>query len=417
MRQSRSQLVLLLAAASPAFAFPALNQPLDVLGPLLDSLTGDALAAFKTCGAALANPPFDAKAQYVSTTGFHKFKAPGPNDHRGPCPGLNAMANHGYLPHNGQPTLVDFVLGTKAAFGMCEDLSLILAAYGGLFDGILAAWSIGGGFHTGIGGSHNNYETDSSPLRGDLDQYGSNTDLVMSQFHTLYNMQPDAATANYDLSVMAAFRAVRLNESIAKNPRFTYLPFSGVAVSQAAYSFIYRFMSNKTAEHPAGVLNKSVLKSFMSITGPENNLTWTPGHERFPDNWYRRNDGDLYGLLGLVSDFGPISRATGGASNRAGCNTGTVNSFQLIDVASMTNGTYTDDQAAANPLCFAIAYANSQLTIPAASNVVQELLLPIQNLLGCVTVPGLNESVYDACPGYSVYGGPTGRVAAGAIQN
>jgi hypothetical protein len=30
------------------------------------------------------------------------WTAPGPNDARGPCPGLNTLANHGYLPSNGR---------------------------------------------------------------------------------------------------------------------------------------------------------------------------------------------------------------------------------------------------------------------------------------------------------------------------
>ncbi|KAI0379379.1 Cloroperoxidase [Hypomontagnella monticulosa] len=30
------------------------------------------------------------------------WKAPGPNDFRGPCPMLNTLANHGFLPHNGR---------------------------------------------------------------------------------------------------------------------------------------------------------------------------------------------------------------------------------------------------------------------------------------------------------------------------
>ena len=44
---------------------------------------------------------FDPTAQHVSTTGEHTWVAPGAGDQRGPCPGLNALANHGYLPHNG----------------------------------------------------------------------------------------------------------------------------------------------------------------------------------------------------------------------------------------------------------------------------------------------------------------------------
>jgi len=101
------------------------------------------------------------------------------------------------------------------------------------------------------------------------------------------DLQPDAATANYNLDVLRDFRVKRFQESIDKNPyfackpapcqlnasnaRLTHLPpdqpFTGMAVSQAAFTFIYRFMANKSAENPEGILNKATLKSFYSITG------------------------------------------------------------------------------------------------------------------------------------------------------
>ena len=50
---------------------------------------------------------FDPQDQFVDvrpgTT--HQFIAPGPNDKRGPCPGLNAAANHGFLPRSGITTI------------------------------------------------------------------------------------------------------------------------------------------------------------------------------------------------------------------------------------------------------------------------------------------------------------------------
>ncbi|KAG9382426.1 Peroxidase-2 domain containing protein [Pyrenophora tritici-repentis] len=41
-------------------------------------------------------PIFNARAQYVNVSrgSGHEYVAPGPNDLRGPCPGLNALANH-----------------------------------------------------------------------------------------------------------------------------------------------------------------------------------------------------------------------------------------------------------------------------------------------------------------------------------
>ena len=55
---------------------------------------------------------FDPTSQHVSTTGKYSWVAPASSDQRGPCPGLNALANHGYLPHNGVadiPTIISAV--------------------------------------------------------------------------------------------------------------------------------------------------------------------------------------------------------------------------------------------------------------------------------------------------------------------
>ena len=60
----------------------------------------------------LLPPTFDASQQYVSTTGQYAYVPPKSSDLRGPCPGLNAMANHGYIPHNGVATISQFVQGT-----------------------------------------------------------------------------------------------------------------------------------------------------------------------------------------------------------------------------------------------------------------------------------------------------------------
>lgn len=50
---------------------------------------------------------FDPNDQYVDVTpgSEHEFQSPGPNDKRGPCPGLNAAANHGFLPRSGITTI------------------------------------------------------------------------------------------------------------------------------------------------------------------------------------------------------------------------------------------------------------------------------------------------------------------------
>ena len=80
--------------------------------------TIEAQAKTRRAGTPLA-PGFSASQQYVSTTGANAFVPPGPNDLRGPCPGLNAMANHAYIPHNGVATISEFIQGTYDGTDAC----------------------------------------------------------------------------------------------------------------------------------------------------------------------------------------------------------------------------------------------------------------------------------------------------------
>ena len=132
-------LLLLALSATHVFAFPSMLSEAFISRRNAEHVSIDSpcphmneLAKRQAPG---VTPPFDPSQQYVSTTGEHAFVAPGPTDQRGPClsflshrylpltnlwsgPGLNAMANHGYLPHNGVGSMQDFIDGTQAAFGM-----------------------------------------------------------------------------------------------------------------------------------------------------------------------------------------------------------------------------------------------------------------------------------------------------------
>lgn len=48
----------------------------------------------------------------------YEFQEPGPDDSRGPCPGLNLLANYGYLPRDGHVTLAEVVNATAVGFNM-----------------------------------------------------------------------------------------------------------------------------------------------------------------------------------------------------------------------------------------------------------------------------------------------------------
>lgn len=56
------------------------------------------------------------------------FVAPGQTDQRGPCPGMNTLANHGYLPRNGIVNAGQVFEATARVFNMATDLAAVLIA-------------------------------------------------------------------------------------------------------------------------------------------------------------------------------------------------------------------------------------------------------------------------------------------------
>jgi hypothetical protein len=86
-------------------AFPTLNTD------NLDGLTPESLdAAIKSVEEFKKDKRFLVDLNKpIDITGKHVFKTPGQNDQRGPCPGLNALANHGYISRNGVTSFAEVV--------------------------------------------------------------------------------------------------------------------------------------------------------------------------------------------------------------------------------------------------------------------------------------------------------------------
>lgn len=289
----------LAALASLTYAFPAGIIERVASDPNLQARANAILQTRGTeNGDAPALPETFNENQLIDVSGEHAWVAPGPDDNRGPCPGLNAFANHGFLPHDGYATITQFLDATMTVVGMGPLLASFLAVLGASIDGSGTAWSIGGtpksvpegltnlvGTGNGISGSHNKYESDASPTRPDLYQDGNNYKVNVDQFQEMVDAASAAGTDNFNIPFLTDFRSQRFQRQIDTNPYFFNGPFTGVLVQPAAYTFIYRFMANHTAEAPYGILDLDVLKSWFSITGDSGSFEWTEGHERIPDNW------------------------------------------------------------------------------------------------------------------------------------
>ena len=278
------------------------------------------------------------------------------------------------------------------------DLAGFLAVLGAALDGdLISSWSIGGPNPAVIGngliGSHNKYESDASPMRPDLFEYGNNYEVRLEQFQAFYDMQKDVSNAdsNYNLELLQEFRSQRFDQSIQNNPYFFNGPFSGVAVQPAAYTFIYRFMGNKSAEHPEGQLTKEVLKSFFGVTeNSDGSLSGGEGQERIPDNWYKRAVGAEYTIpffiLDLLQEAGVYPKFLD-----IGGNTGTTNTFTGVDVTNLTGGVYNTQSLLQgnNLFCFAYQFAQQgqvdlvdsllETLAPDAANAILALGCPVSH--------------------------------------
>ena len=242
---------------------------------------------------------------------------------------------------------------------------------------------------------------------------GNDYTVQVSQFAALYELGQQNGDS-VDLDVLTSYRVTRFQESVSNNPYFFNAPFSGVVASPAAWSFIYRFMANKSAEYPEGLLTGNVLKSFYSITGDYPNFVYTPGHEAFPDNWYKRNPVDYYTIPYLSLDSNAMALSHPQFFSVGG-NTGKVNTFTGVDPANLTGGVYTDSNILEgnNLICFGLEASLQEAPdflsglysdIDAATDALGTAIDKATNGLGCPTLNAVGKDQFkDAFAPYPGY--------------
>lgn len=351
----------------------------------------------------------------VSDSGPNAWMAPTSSDLRGPCPGLNAFANHGFLPRNGYATITQFVEATTQVVGMGPQLAAFLAVLGASIDGDGTSWSIGGTPPVGIGGplssrgrgisgSHNKYESDASPTRPDLYQTGNDWKTMPKQFNQMIASAPSGFV---DLNTLTNFRSQRFDHQVQTNPYFFNGPFTGVLVQPAAYTFIYRFMANHSEEYKVGQLSHSVLASWFGMTKKGNSYVLKNGklgQERIPYNWYKRADAYPYDNEYFLADAANAIALHPKFANIGG-NTGKANSFTGINVANFSGGVINGKNLMKgnNFACLAYqfaAQATPDVLLGSATNNIFGALSPILSALSCPTLEKLDKKQLESFPGY-----------------
>ncbi|KAJ7023376.1 Cloroperoxidase [Mycena alexandri] len=146
----------------------------------------------------------------------HVWIAPKATDLRSPCPGLNTLANHGYLPRGGKNISIPMILEAAIdGFNIGSD-AIIQAAKFGLLSGDapttmdLDALKL-----------HNLIEHDASLSRGDF-ALGDNLHFNETVFSTLLNSNP--GVDYYNATSAGHVQHDRLAISLATNPNITNTP-------------------------------------------------------------------------------------------------------------------------------------------------------------------------------------------------
>ncbi|KAJ7785223.1 Chloroperoxidase [Mycena maculata] len=341
----------------------------------------------------------------IDVSGSHAFRPPSVQDQRGPCPALNALANHGYLPRNGIARVDELLEVSRAVLGFGIDFGCVAGS-------LTAAYASDEGLMTSIGGpvrgsftfcvprlsgTHNQFESDSSPTRGDSYLYhGDNYQAQEPYFESLAAKRNASGVIDF-----ISHRIERYDDSVSKNPYFFYGPIDMV-ISTLVHLFIQGIMASFPASHPGGFFTADGLQTFFGFyPDTSGQPSYRPGYERIPDDWYRRPTDYTH------VDAAPHLEALGMAAPRTmipGGNMGTVNSFEPMDLTALTGGVYTEDTLFQGKnlrcFCFQVMQLATPEQVGAAAFLAGGSIADALEEWMCPELKGLNETMYEKYPGY-----------------
>ncbi|KAF8801680.1 Cloroperoxidase [Phlegmacium glaucopus] len=259
--------IVALACVSIVFSFPSHGSLAGLSSAELEFI----MPTLQLRGAERPPGPLkDTSAKLVNDK-HHPWEPLQPDDIRGPCPGLNTLASHGWLPRNGIATPAQIVNAVQEGFNMGNDLAVFVTYAAFLVDGNLVTnlLSIGGKSpKTGpdppkpaiVGGldTHAVFEGDASMTRGDA-FFGDNHSFNETQFDEFSSFSQRFGGGNYNQTVAAEFRWQRIQESIATNPDFSFVsPRYYTAYAESTFPYLY-FVDGRVSD---GQLNLTNARGF-----------------------------------------------------------------------------------------------------------------------------------------------------------
>ncbi|RXW15744.1 heme-thiolate peroxidase [Candolleomyces aberdarensis] len=164
----------------------------------------------------------------------HPWRPLRDGDERGPCPGMNTLASHGYISRDGVATPGQIVTSVQEGFNMENKFAIFVTYLAHLMNGNLVTdlLSIGGKTrktgpdppppaHAGGFNVHGTFEGDAGMTRGDA-FFGDNHSFNQTLFDKFVDFSNRYGDGYYNLTVAGELRFQRLQDSIATNPQFSF---------------------------------------------------------------------------------------------------------------------------------------------------------------------------------------------------
>ncbi|EJD44057.1 heme-thiolate peroxidase [Auricularia subglabra TFB-10046 SS5] len=251
---------------------------------------------FPTPGASPPPPAIKNLRQSLVFDKDHPYIAPRPGDARGPCPGMNTLANHGWLPRSGVATPQQIITASEKGFNMGHNLATFVTFANMLVNGnhLTNLMSIGtltpltgpappkpalaGGLST-----HNTFEGDASMTRLDA-HFGSNVDFNENLFQQFVNISNEFGGGIFNETAAAEVRYRRIVQSNETNPEFYFeVPRFPIAYAEAAFAIVFFVDGRKNDKN----LDLKTARRFLEAN-------------KFPDGFHRRDGGFFIEDLDVV---------------------------------------------------------------------------------------------------------------------
>ncbi|KAH6897713.1 Chloroperoxidase [Coprinopsis sp. MPI-PUGE-AT-0042] len=277
--------------------------------------------------AGVAPGPLNFSGTKLVNDADHPFIAPGPGDLRGPCPALNTLANHGYLPRDGVASPAQIITAIQEGFNMENSVARFNTYVNHLLDGNVLTDLISIGDKTPKTGSdeppppalvsgmnhHGTFEGDASLTRADA-FFGDNHSFNPEIFEQFKSYSSQYGGGFYTLTAAAEYLGNRFDQSKRTNPDFNFVGLRHItAFDQATYPFLFFVDGRRTSPDEKFRLDMVTAERFFEDM-------------QFPDDFHRASE-PLKGKGNELAD-----RKPGIAPGR---NQGRVDSF-VMD-ASMGN--------------------------------------------------------------------------------